>query len=98
VTVVGTKRAHHWQAWQGHVTLYPGCDGLRATMDQLLTFAVAVREGKSGLGSQVKVQSVEQALRYVAQELILDGYPDPRRASVAQQSLNLPISRLLKRF
>jgi hypothetical protein len=67
-------------------------------MDQLLTFAVAVREGKYGLRSQVKVQSVEQALRQVAQGLVLDGYPDPRGASAAQQSLDLPISQLLKKF
>jgi hypothetical protein len=61
-------------------------------MDQLLTFDVAVREGKYGLESQVKVQLVERALRHVAQGLVLDGHPDPRRASAAQQSLDLPIS------
>jgi hypothetical protein len=47
-------------------------------MDQLLTFAVVMREGKYGLGSQVKVQLVEWALRYVAQGLVLDKHPDPR--------------------
>ncbi len=93
-----TKRACHWQAWQAHVTLYPGGDGSRARTDQLPTFAVAVWEGKYGLGSQVKVQSVKQALRHVAQGLILDGHPDPRQESAALQSLNLPISRLLKKF
>jgi hypothetical protein len=67
-------------------------------MDQLLTFTVTVQEGKYGLGSQVKVQLVERALRHIAQRLILDGHPDPRRASAAQQSLDLPISRLLKKF
>jgi hypothetical protein len=66
--------------------------------DKLLTFAVAVREGKYGRGTQVKVQSVEKALRHVAQKLVLDGHPDPRKASPAQQSLDLPISRLLKSF
>jgi hypothetical protein len=67
-------------------------------MDQLLTFAVAMWEGKYGLGSQVKIQSVERALRHIAQGLVLDGHPDPRRASAAVQSLDLPISRLLKKF
>jgi hypothetical protein len=71
---------------------------LQATTDQLLIFAVAVQEGQYGLGPQVKVQSVERALRHVAQSLILDGHRDPRRASAAQQSLDLPISRLLKKF
>jgi hypothetical protein len=64
----------------------------------LLTFAVAVREGKYSLGNQVKVQSVEWALRHVAQKLILDGHPDPRRASPAQHSLNLPIAWIIKKF
>jgi hypothetical protein len=67
-------------------------------MDQLLTFAVAVQEGQYGLGAQVKVQSVERALRHVAQRIILDGHPDPRRSSPAQQSLDLPIARLLKKY
>ena len=67
-------------------------------MDQLLTFAVAVQEGQYGLGAQVKVQSVERALRHVALRLVLDGYPDPRRSSPAQQSLNLPIARLIKKY
>ena len=66
--------------------------------DRLLTFAVAVREGKYGLGHQVKVQSVATALRLVSQKLVLDGHPDPRRASPAQHALDLPISRLLKKY
>jgi hypothetical protein len=64
----------------------------------LLTFAVAVREGKYGLGRRVKVQSVAVALRSVAQKYVLDGHPDPRRASPAQHALDLPIARILKRF
>ena len=35
---------------------------------------------------------------HVAPKLVLDGYPDPRKASPAQQSLNLLISRLLKSY
>ena len=66
--------------------------------EMLLTFAVAVREGKYGLGRQVKVQSVAVALRSVAQKYVLDGHPDPRRASPAQHALDLPIARILKRY
>jgi len=57
-----------------------------------------VREGKYGLGNQVKVQSVAKALRLVSQKLVLDGHPDPGRASPAQHALDLPISRLLKKY
>ncbi len=64
----------------------------------LLTFAVAVREGQYGLGATVQVQSVERALWHIAQRIILDGHPDPRKASPAQQHLDLLIAQLLKSF
>jgi hypothetical protein len=70
----------------------------RVLTDRLITFAVAMREGKYSLGNQVKVQSVAKALRLVSQKLVLDGHPDPRRASPAQHALDLPISRLLKKY
>jgi hypothetical protein len=54
--------------------------------------------GKVGLGRQVKVHSVAVELHSVAQKYVLDGHPDPRRASPAQHSLDLPIARILKRF
>ena len=54
--------------------------------------------GQYGKGHQIQVQSVEFALQAVAQKYVLDGYPDPRRASPAQQSLDLPIARLLKKY
>ena len=66
--------------------------------DRLLTFAVAVREGQYGKGHKVQVQSVEFALRAVAQKYVLDGHPDPRRASPTQQALDLPIACLLKKY
>ena len=66
--------------------------------DRLLTFAVAVQEGQYGKGHPVQVQSVEFALRAVAQKYVLDGYPNPRCASPAQQSLDLPIAHLLKKY
>ena len=64
----------------------------------LLTFAVAVREGKYGLGRQIKVQSVSKALRAIAQKYVLDGHKDPQQSSQAQHSLELPIAHLLKKF
>jgi hypothetical protein len=101
-TVHGTKRTRYWRAWTMHCQLYESVIGCQPsdqdTTDRLLTFAVAVREGKYGLGKQVKVQSVERALRHVAQKLVLDGHPNPRRASPAQHSLNLPIAWIIKKF
>jgi hypothetical protein len=64
----------------------------------LLTFAVVVWEGKYGLGGQIQVQSVSVALQAVAQKYVLDGHCDPRCASPAQHSLNLPIAQLFKKF
>jgi hypothetical protein len=83
-----------------HCPLFPQTGNKSASvgMDQLLTFAVAMQEGQYGLRAQVKVQSVERALRHVAQRLVLDGHPDPRCASSAQQSLDLPIARLIKKY
>jgi hypothetical protein len=100
-TVDGAHRDKHWTAWTAHCALYGDSSDPKVTYpntDKLLTFAVTVREGQYGRGTQVKVQSVEKALRHVAQKLVLDGHPDPRKASPAQQSLNLSISRLLKSF
>jgi hypothetical protein len=98
--VDGSERERYWRAWKMHCRLFPqaGNKWASVVMDQLLTFAVAVREGQYGLGAQVKVQSVERALRHVAQRLVLDGHPNPRRASPAQQLLDLPIARLIKKY
>jgi hypothetical protein len=97
-----TKCNRYWRAWMAHCRLYPKDHGSGPTAsertDRLLTFAVAVQEGQYGLGDQVKVQSVEQALRHVAQRLILDGHPDPRQASPGQHSLDFPIAWLIKKF
>jgi hypothetical protein len=99
----GPVKDRYYNAWTKHCRLYPDNDrGPHLPPfnigDMLLTFAVAVREGKYGLGRQVKVQSVAVALRSVAQKYVLDGHPDPRRASPAQHALDLPIARILKRF
>jgi hypothetical protein len=99
-TVDGSKRKRHWRAWKTHCCLFPQTGNKSASvgMDQLLMFAVAVQEGQYGLGAQVKVQSVKRTLRHVAQRLVLDGHPNPRRASPAQQSLDLPIARTIKKY
>ena len=78
-TVDGTERERYWRAWQTHCSLYaPSNTSTSVSTDQLLTFAVAVREGQYGLGNTVKVQSVERALRHITQRLVLDGHRDPR--------------------
>ncbi len=101
-TVDGSERHRYWKAWQTHCGLYQyATSKIQVThilTDRLLTFAVAVREGQYGKGHQVQVQFVEFAHRAIAQKHVLDGYPDPRRASPAQQSLDLPIARLLKKY
>jgi hypothetical protein len=99
-TVDGSERHHYWKSWQTHCGLYQDATGeIQAPhilTDQLLTFAVAVREGQYGKGHQVQVQSVEFALQAITQKYVLDGYLNPRCASPAQQSLDLPITCLLK--
>ena len=65
-TVDRSERHCYWKAWETHCRLYQDTPGKiqapHIRTDQLLTFAVAVREGKYGNGHQVQVQSVTQAL------------------------------------
>ena len=96
-TVDGAVREHYWRAWGRHCKLFPLNERgpnlpPNNSKDMLLTFAVAVQEGQHGLGGRIQVQSVEVELRAVAQKYVLDGHCDPRRASPAQHSLNLPIA------
>ncbi len=100
-TVDGADRYRYWKAWTAHFALYDPQSAPGATQtntDRLLTFAVAVQEGQYGNGAPVMVQLVKRALRHVAQKLVLDRHPDPRKASPAQQSLDLPIFCLLKSY
>ena len=101
-TVDGADRNKCWNAWTTHCRRHYGSSGnAQATeniTDRLLTFAVAMREGQYGLSATVQAQSVERALRHVAQRIILDGHPDPRKASPTQQHLDLPIAQLLKNY
>jgi NADH:ubiquinone oxidoreductase subunit H len=75
-TVDGTERQNYWRAWKTHCGLYQTTPGEILIpvflTDRLLTFAVAMREGKCSLGNQVTVQPVAKALRLVSQELVLD--------------------------
>ncbi len=95
-TVDGTERDTCWKAWTMHCGCHYssscGSQAMKNITDHLLTFAVAVQEGQYRLGATVQVQSVERALWHVAQRLILDGHPDTRKASPAQQHFDLPIS------
>jgi hypothetical protein len=63
----------------------------------LLGFAARIRRGYYGRGIKVQAQTPETALRHVAQTLVLDGYPDPRR-SYGSKDLDLPFSRLLRSY
>ena len=100
-TVGKSERTRYWKAWENHCKLYQtsssGTPPPNAA-NMLLTFAVAVREGQYGLGSQVKVQSVSKALRAVAQKYVLDGHQDPRKSYPAQHHLDLPIAHLIKKY
>jgi hypothetical protein len=63
----------------------------------LLAFAARVRTGIFGKAVQVGFQSVEKALRHVAQTLLLAGYDDPRWTYGAKE-LDLPFRHLLKGY
>jgi hypothetical protein len=80
-TVDGSERHRYWKAWQMHCGLYQDTTGEihapHILTDQLLTFAVTVREGQYGKRHKVQVHLVEFALRAVAQKYVLDEYPDP---------------------
>ena len=99
VTVDGAVRERYWHAWERHCKLFqlnergPNLPPNNIE-DMLLTFAVAMWEGQHGLGGRIQVQSVEVALQAIAEKYVLDGHCDPRHASPAQHSLNLPIARL----
>jgi hypothetical protein len=62
-----------------------------------LAFAARVRSGIFGNAIQVGHQTVEKALRHVAQTLLLAGYDDPRRTYGAKE-LDLPFRHLLKAY
>jgi hypothetical protein len=62
-----------------------------------LAFAARVCTGVLGNTVQVGHQTVEKALRHMAQTLLLAGYDDPRRTYGAKE-LDLPFRHLLKSY
>lgn len=98
----GAVRATNWRWWAQYCTECGVDPWLRditpATRGQLLLgFAARTRTGFFGKGRQVSAQTVEKALRHVAQAFVLEGYEDPRRAG-AGSNLALPFTHLLKSF
>jgi hypothetical protein len=101
-TVDDRARRTSWANWIAYAQLchidpwmryYP--KSLQQTY--LLAFASRVRTGIFGHAVQVGFQSVEKALRHVAQTLILAGFDDPRR-TYGSKELDLPFRHLLKNY
>jgi hypothetical protein len=101
-TVDDTDRQRHWEDWRRYA-LGASADPYLRRIDRsdrqnlLLAFAARVRTGLYGQGRQVGHQSVEKALRHVAQTLQLAGYDDPRKTYGAKE-LDLPFRHLLKSY
>ena len=101
-TVDGAVRASSWRWWHQYCTECGIDPCLRdiapATRSQLLLgFAARTRTGFFGKERQVSAQTVEKALRHVAQAFVLEGYDDPRRAGSAS-AVALPFTHILKSF
>jgi hypothetical protein len=96
------ERQTSWANWQRYSTganANPYFQGLDRPGRQnlLLAFAARVRTGVFGKGQQVGHQSVEKALRHMAQTLQLAGYDDPRK-TYGSKELDLPFRHLLKAY
>jgi hypothetical protein len=89
----------HWTAYSRESDSGPWLQGYSKAVKQeiLLSFAARVRTGIFGRAVQVGYQTVEKALRHVAQTLVLAGYDDPRKTLGASE-LDLPFSRLLQSY
>jgi hypothetical protein len=96
------ERKKSWADWQRYAVgsnTSPYLQGLDrpARQNLLIAFASRVRTGLFGKGQQVGHQSVEKALRHVAQTLQLAGYDDPRK-TYGSKELDLPFRHLLKSY
>jgi hypothetical protein len=89
----------HWSNYAAQARIDPYLRYLPRPLKQtyLLAFAARVRTGIFGLALQVGAQSVEKALRHVAQTLVLAGFDDPRR-TYGSKELDLPFRHLLKSY
>jgi hypothetical protein len=101
-TVDDKERSKSWQDWRRYAiaaSADPYLRGLDRSGKQnlLIAFAARVRTGLYGKGRQVGHQSVEKALRHVAQTLQLAGYDDPRK-TYGSKELDLPFRHLLKSY
>jgi len=97
-----TPRASAWRYWLSYSAecrLDPYLQSLSRSVKQhaLLGFAARVRTGIYGQNKQVGVQTIKNALRFVAQAIMLAGFDDPRRP-YGSKELDLPFQRLLKAY
>jgi len=101
-TLDDKERSKHfgdWKTYAGACNIDPW---LRyhtkpSKQEYLLAFAARVRTGIFGNAIQVGHQTVEKALRHVAQTLVLAGFEDPRKTH-GSKDLDLPFSRLLSGY
>jgi hypothetical protein len=89
----------NWTAYARECRIDPYMRCLPKALKQtyLIAFAARVRTGIFGHAVQVGFQSVEKALRHVAQTLLLVGFDDPQRTYGAKE-LDLPFRHLLKSY
>jgi hypothetical protein len=101
-TVDDTARSAAWRNWSRYAQECQIDPWLRlhsksSQQTYFLAFAARVRSGIFGNAVQVGHQTVEKALRHVAQTLLLAGYDDPRR-TYGSKELDLPFRHLLKAY
>jgi hypothetical protein len=101
-TVDDTARSAAWRNWsrysqECHIDPWLRFHSKPSKQTYLLAFAARVRSGIFGNAVQVGHQTVEKALRHVAQTLLLAGYDDPRR-TYGSKELDLPFRHLLKAY
>ena len=101
-TVDGEARRAAWTNWSRYAQqcqIDPWMRYFNKALQQtyLLAFPAQVRTGIYGRAVQVGSQTVEKALRHVAQTLLLAGFDDPRRTYGAKE-LDLPFQHLLKGY
>jgi hypothetical protein len=97
-----SARAARWAWWQQYASECRRDPYLRhcsreVQQQLLLGFAARVRSGTYEKDKQVGSQTVEKALRSVAQIHLLAGYEDARRSNGLEE-LDLPFQRILSRY